>query len=134
MRKTRRKETALDWAKKNQGCKQALAWLRKQGPITMTETYRRCPNVAWMWHALFLVVRVYGYPSRLKDSRKIRLAAAMEAFRREFWATNSKVAVLGLQLSCADNFLDKKQLQYWADRLREYVVPRKNGVSRCVKG
>lgn len=119
----RKKETALAWAQKNQGCKEALAWLRRQRSIPMTEAYRRCSNVAWMWYALYLVVRMYGYPSRLRDARKIQLTAAMETFRLEFWEANCGVAPVNRQISCVDLFLDNQQLQYWADRLREYVVP-----------
>ena len=117
-----KKKTALQWAEYHGACPEAIAWLKRQGTVTMSEAYRRCHRVDWMFWALFQS-KVMRQPS----GREIELDKALEFFEEECTAkmpdgNGDCVDVCGHPES--GHPLTQRELAQWADRLREYVVPQ----------
>jgi hypothetical protein len=122
-------QTALQWATQHMGHNKFfimfINWLLQQDyGITMPEVYRLCPNVSWAWDMLRCCCDARH--KHMTKTRKRQLARAMKAFSKEFCeAARPSWHVLDPTsfMSNASWFLTQEKLSFWADRLREYVVP-----------
>lgn len=117
MKTTKKELSAIEFFKLHYTNAGDLQYIKKNfATASMSRFYRECPNVALLWSALTASKICNTYSG---NERTRKLVDALNAFELELYK-----AYPHLCPDIADEELDEAQLREWANRLRQYVVPR----------